>query len=134
MTLNARLICIFFVIMLLAVVQMIVFRSFAGLEGFKSINPTANWSFGSIGYPSYMCRKNFIDWEKEKINLSFRCEGHTEITEVLSSGVVSYENVDDYPGLVNVFGKCYYGEPGDEKYMPYSKYVDTDSLNKDLLD
>ena len=36
-TLNTRLVCIFFVLMLLALVQMIIFRSFAGLEGFKHI-------------------------------------------------------------------------------------------------
>ena len=65
--------------------------------------------------------------------MSFRCQGHTEISEVLSSGIVSYENADDYPGVVNVFGKCYYDATEDEAYMPYTKYVDTTSLNAELL-
>ena len=66
---NTRLVCIFFALAILAIVQMVIFRSYSGLDSFSSINPTANWSFGSMGYPKNLCSKNYIDWSQESINL-----------------------------------------------------------------
>ena len=59
---NSRLVLIFAVLSVFACAQMIIFRSFSGLDSFKTINPVANWSFGGMGYPGYYCRRNYIDW------------------------------------------------------------------------
>ena len=61
----------------------------------------------------------------EPIVLNFECYGNTRITEVLSSGIVSYQNATDYTGLVEVFAKCYYDPNGyDEEYFYYMDYFD----------
>ena len=86
---------------------MLVFRGFAGGAAFDTV---ANWSFGSIGFPTNLCSKAPLDWSSTtgNIEMVFECKAHTQISEVFSSGVVSYNSATDYNGLVEVFGKCYY--------------------------
>ena len=56
------------------------------------------------------------------------------IKEILSSGVVSYSSPEDYSGLVEVFGKCYYDQSGiDASMYPYMKYFDEDVFNGELM-
>ena len=109
--LNNWLVRIFFLLSFLAVIQMLVFRSFGGVVDFKGYSIITNWSFGSFGYPKALCSKNLINWSdssQDSIELNFKCQANTQITEVLSTGIVSYSSSDDYAGLVDVFSSCYY--------------------------
>ena len=49
--LNDRLICVFILFALLAMLQMLVFRSFDGVSSFTGFAITTDWSFGGIGFP-----------------------------------------------------------------------------------
>ena len=60
-------IMLFFVLALLACLQMVIYRGFNGLDTYKNIDQVANWSFGSLGYPTSVCAKNIINWESDKI-------------------------------------------------------------------
>lgn len=60
--LNAHLVCIFLVLAILATCQMVIFRSFAGDSAFSNFETVANWSFGSIGFPTNLCSKAPLDW------------------------------------------------------------------------
>ena len=103
--LNIRLVGTFFFLAILALLQMIVFRSFNGVEGDALSHITANWSFAGFGFPRSLCSKAYLDWEnQDSITLMFECNGHTQVTSVFSSGIVSYANSTDYPGLTEVFG------------------------------
>ena len=56
---------------------------------------------------------SLVDWDnQDSITLMFECNGHTQVTSVFSSGIVSYANSTDYPGLTEVFGQCYYDPEG----------------------
>lgn len=94
--LNDRLVKVFGVLALFACLQMVVFRSFGGVVNFKGFAWTANWSFGSLGFAQNLCSKAMLDWNESTITMNFKCEAHTQITEVLSSGIVSYSSADDY--------------------------------------
>ena len=55
----------------------------------------------------------------------FNCEKHTSVSRVFSSGIVSYANETDYPGLVESFAKCYYDKDDSDAYLfPYMRYFD----------
>ena len=101
---NNRLTCLFLVLAILAFVQMMIFRTFGGLDNFDDTSSVTKWTLGFIGQPKNLCAKNFIDWSKDTVNLNFKCEGNTEISDVLSSGVISFDDAEDYAGLVEVFG------------------------------
>ena len=131
---NSRLVLLFAFLAMMALIQMIVFRSFNGLGDYAALSPVANWSFGGMGYPTYLCRRNLIDWSEQTIDLNFHCQGRTEITEVLSSGVMSYEDSEDYPGLSIVFGQCYYDPEGySARYFKYMQYFDSEAFNQEFL-
>ena len=87
-----------------------------------------------MGFSQNLCSKSMLDWSQSSIEFNFKCEGHTEITEILSSGIVSYDSAEDYQGLTEVFAKCYY-EPTmtDAKYFPYMQYFNADQFNGELL-
>ena len=110
----------------LSMIQIIVFRSFSGVSHYSGFGATANWSFGSIGFPTNLCSKTVLDWDKYpdgEIKMVFNCEKHTSVSEVFSSGIVSYANETDYPGLVESFAKCYYDEQDSDAYLfPYMQY------------
>ena len=58
--------------------------------------------------------------------MHFTCQGHTAIKEVLNAGVVSYTDADDYKGLSEVFGKCYYDPEAYDAYLfPYMSGFDS---------
>lgn len=40
----------------------------------------------------------------------FQCQKYARVDYVLSSGIVSYEDSDDTPGLTAVFAGCYYNK------------------------
>ena len=111
---NNQLVCLFLLISIIAAVQMLVFRSFKGTDGLEGYTMTSRWSFGNIGYPSNLCSKaplmltSASESSDESTSMVFSCQGHTEITKVLSSGVVGYSSSDDYVGLTEVFGTCFY--------------------------
>ena len=88
--------------------------------------------------PTNLCQKAFINWDQADaggdIQMKFTCQKHTQVTKVLSSGIVSYQNEDDYDGLVEVFGKCYYKESDpDADLYPYMKYFDKVQFEYELL-
>ena len=137
LSLNTFLIKVFLGLALLASLQMLIFRISDGLDSYKNIDRVANWSFGSMGYPSNLCAKNLIDWqgESDKVKLIFECQGQTSIKQVFSSGIISYLDETDYPGLVEVFGKCYYDpDRYDASLFYYQDTFDSESFNDDLLD
>ena len=70
---NDRLICVFILFAALALIQMIVFRSFDGVQGITGFGITTDWSFGGIGFPTNECSKFMIDWynESRTINMHF---------------------------------------------------------------
>ena len=56
---------------------------------------------------------------------------------MLSSGIISYASANDYPGLVEVYAKCYYDpdpEAYDAKQWLYMDYFDESLFNQELLD
>ena len=57
-----RLVLLFGVLTLFALVQMIIFRSFGSVANFKNFRWTANWSFGSMGFALNLCSKTMLDW------------------------------------------------------------------------
>lgn len=64
----------------------------------------------------------------------FECQAHTQISEVFSSGVISYDSPTDYNGLVEVFGKCYYDAEDSDAYLfPYMKYFSADQFESELM-
>ena len=135
--LNCRLACVFFVLAILAVSQMIIFRSFAGVRVFNNFSPLTNWSFGSIGYPTELCSKAPLDWSQSGstgINMVFECQAHTQIRAIYSSGIISYESPTDYEGLVEVFGKCYYDPDATDAHLfPYMQYFKAEQFNSELM-
>ena len=65
-----------------------------------------NWTFGGIGFATNLCRKTMLQWDKTDtttLDLVFECQGHASVSEVLSSGIVSYSSENDYAGLAMVF-------------------------------
>lgn len=54
---NNRLVCLFLLISVTAVIQMIVFRSFKGTDDLTGYSVISRWSFGNIGFPSNLCSK-----------------------------------------------------------------------------
>ena len=113
---------------------MMIFRAFGGLDDFSNISSVAKWTIGSIGSPKNICAKNFIDWKQNTIDLHFKCEGNTEITDVLSSGVISFDNATDSDGLTEVFGKCFYDPEGaDAEIFSLMPYFDRISFDADFL-
>ena len=120
---------------MLAGAQVIIFRSFSGLEGYEGISRMANYSFGSLGFPDNLCSKTYLNWDKsDGVSMVFTCQQHTQISKVLSSGIISYDSADDYPGLVEVFAKCYYDPTHyDVELFPYMKYFDEQKFNKSLM-
>ena len=55
-----------------------------------------------------------IDFEKDSIELIFTCPGQTSFEEILSTGTMSYNDQDDYLGILKVFALCYH-DPLDDK-------------------
>ena len=72
---NSRFTQLFLILMILSFLQMLIFRAFSGLENFSNITSTVKWTLGSIGQPKSLCAKNFVDWNKDTIDLHFKCEG-----------------------------------------------------------
>ena len=115
---------------------MIIFKCLGGLDDFDNINMAAKVTPGSLGFSKNICAKNFIDWNKSTVNLNIKCERGTTVSSVLSSGIISYDGPDDYVGLVDIFGKCYYdfnllGK--DAEKFSLMKYFDSESFNKDFM-
>lgn len=50
----------------------------------------------------------------------FECENDHRITEVLSSGIITYSSTEDYAGIVEIYAKCYYDPDAYDAYLyPY---------------
>ena len=54
----------------------------------KDVDLYAQTSFGNMGFSKAICRKELINWEDEAVEMEFRCEKTTEITDVLDVGVL----------------------------------------------
>ena len=69
-----------------------------------------------------------LDWDNYPygdVKMVFNCEKHTSVSSVFSSGIVSYADKEDYPGLVESFAKCYYDKDDYDAYLfPYMVYFD----------
>jgi len=53
---------------------------------------------------------------------------------VFSSGIISYDSATDYPGLVEVFGKCYYDpKASDARLFQYMSNFDQAKFDAQLL-
>ena len=61
----------------------------------------------------------------------FECETDHRITDVLSSGIITYANVTDYAGIVEVYAKCYYDPEAYDAYLyPYMENFKQDLFNQ----
>ena len=126
----------FLALSVLACLQIVIFKPFQGLEDFDNIKLSAKWTISEIGMPKNLCSKNYINWEKSTVDFHFKCEGNTQIDEVISSGVISFQNTTDYAGIVEVFGKCYYNpDPTayDADQFFLMEYFDTAGFNSEFL-
>ena len=75
---------------MLACFQMGIYRSFDGLGNLDEyVTLTADVSFGNMGFSGPICSKMPVDWNNDdSVIMSFGCQQTTEITEVLSSGMM----------------------------------------------
>ena len=56
------------------------------------------------------------------------------MTEVLSSGIMSYTDIEDYKGLVDVYALCYYdSELPNANLFPFMANFDQETFNDELL-
>ena len=67
--LQERLISLFCWLTILAIPQILIYRSFDGYNYTKEEGTYAGVSFGAMGYSGYSCGTNFIDWSTETTNL-----------------------------------------------------------------
>ena len=88
--LQEKLLWIFFVLTILSCFQMGIFRSFDGLGNLGDyVTTTGKLSFGNMGFSGTSCVKMPIDWVADtSVTLSIGCEKTTQITEVVSSGMM----------------------------------------------
>ena len=111
------------------------------METLKGFDLDAKFSFGNIGFSTNLCSKNLLDWSspEQTIQLNFRCQASTEFDSILSSGLVEYKSLEDYEGIVNVFGSCYYEEnifakaAGGSSKGSLMEYFDAKMFNEELL-
>ena len=97
-----------------AIIQMSIYSSFEGLSIIgEYVTPTAQNSFGNIGFSAPYCSKAPIDWDNPKdTTLSIKCQKTTKIKSVLASGLMIDQNIDgDYDA---VYG-CY-ADPSVQTY------------------
>ena len=96
---------------LIASIQMIIFFAYPGLDYLKgkALHTFARISFGNIGFAGTVCGKNIITWDSSKTNLYFQCEGTTQITDVVSSGLITPQVIgsDSYSVVDNAMTNCY---------------------------
>ena len=73
-----------------AIIQMRIYSSFQGLSILgEYVTPTAQNSFGNIGFSAPYCSKTPINWENSKdTELTIKCQKTTKITSVLASGLM----------------------------------------------
>lgn len=94
---------------LLALLQMGLFRSIGGDYDLVKYNWVGKLSFGSLSFGTPLCSKAVIDWKgSESTKFIYRCPYGTHVSDVFSSGIVSYTDIEDYRGLVEVYAECYY--------------------------
>ena len=109
------------------------------MKVFLDYTSLSDLSFGSLGIPSNLCSKAMLDWTDaqgtDSINMVFECAGETQVSEVMNSGIISYEGLIDYSGIVEIFAKCYYDPDNYDAYLFYfMQYFDAEAFNADLLD
>jgi hypothetical protein len=100
------------------------------LEGFGLISAV---SFGNMGFASTNCGKNFIYWnETESTELGFRCQGSTQITQVMSVGIIQYQDESNLAGLNQTFHSCYADPEGDTGTNAYDliQYFPTETFSE----
>jgi hypothetical protein len=103
---------IFAVISLLAITQMLIYKSVGGLDYLTELSDYSRYSFGNMGFSGNSCGKMPVLWHNDKTKLHFQCQGTTTIKKVLSSGMLQSELSG---GTDNVANLC---------YMDYSEEVD----------
>ena len=74
-----NLLCLFFVLSILAVAQMFIYRKFDGLGYLDEyVTFTADYSFGNMGFPTDVCSKMPLDWRNDDyVDLSIGCQQTT---------------------------------------------------------
>ena len=88
--LQEKLLCIMVLMSIGAIIQMRIYSSFEGLSILgEYVTPTAQNSFGNIGFSAPYCSKTPIDWENASdTTLSIKCQKTTKIKRVLASGLM----------------------------------------------
>jgi len=73
-----------------AIVQMGLLKSFGGLEYLEDqkVSFSALHSLGNIGFATTVCSRSVMNWSDNEISLNFQCQGTTQITQILSSGLL----------------------------------------------
>ena len=72
----------------IAIVMMITYSTFAGVNYLETATWSQKVSFGNIGFPSAYCTKHVIDETSTKAHLFTQCQGNTKIARVISSGLL----------------------------------------------
>ena len=78
-----------FILSIPATLQMVLYWTVGGYGNIsKDIDLYAQTSFGNMGFSKAICSKQLINWEDAAVEMEFRCEKTTEITDVLDAGVL----------------------------------------------
>ena len=82
-----------------------------------------------------LCSKTFLDWQDPtSLNMVFECNGQTQISGILSAGIMSYSATNDYARLTNMVAKCFYDPDGsDADLFTLMPYFDRAAFDSELL-
>ena len=122
-----RLICLLFVLTLLTIPQILVYKYFDGYNYTDTESSYASMSFGNMGYAGNSCGVNFIDWSvSEKItHVSLQCQGTARIRGILDAGIVDV-NARGEENSVDEFHRCFYQRPIDYDTFPIMRSFQED--------
>ena len=95
--LQVQMICIFFVLTLLTLPQLIIFMTFGSNASFESSTWKDNLTFAGLGQATTLCSKSPNFFNEKQINLTFSCPKNYQVTKIFSSGLVGFD-VKTLPG------------------------------------
>jgi len=107
--LQDKLMLAFVVLSAIALVNACIYKSFNGLS--SDVPTEVQYSFGNMGFPTSLCVKGPVSINQESTPLMISCENTTQITGVLTSGLLDASDS-------NVLSSCYIDQPIDYEDQP----------------
>ena len=95
--------------------------SFGGLDYMGDrVSIFAKYSFGNMGFSGSICGMNVVFWDSPTSNLDYQCQGTTQITSVISSGIMLDSDLP-FGTDPDVLHRCYMDDDQVKKspLMPY---------------